>query len=210
MEEIRVQQIRSHRPLFTPVKREQRSDLVTYNTEMHVFIQLAKDRMVEIANTDALKPYRYEVMMANEAFAGFRRKLRRTVGAAECDQFDSLVCDIADMSDEDLAWVRSMLRTQMVNKVRYDQIDAAILIGITGGFIDMSRKLYRLLFGKSSTDLDTVYRYLKMIDNGMEFSRVNEAVDPDFAPCLEAMEKMFQRVRGRIIHATGAGPAAPA
>lgn len=207
MEEIKVPQIRSHKPLFTKVTdRGKMPVLVARNTEMHVYLQLCRDIMSELSNLESVKPLRYETRSAYDSFNQLRKKMNRLVGSEDLEKFEECIVLIADQSAGDVDWVKNMLRTQMVNKVPYNQLDAAILIGVAGGFLDVSRQLFRHLFGRDSGDLDKAYSHLKRIDKELKFSMLNEGQEIDFAECRKAMEAMFRRISQRVCAETYNAP----
>lgn len=207
MEDVTVPQIRSHKPLFTKVTdRRKMPVLVARNTEMHVYIQLCRDLMSELSNLESVKPLRYETRSAYECFNQLRKKMNRLVGAADLEKFEECIVLIADASTKDVEWVKSMLRTQMVNKVPYNQLDAAILIGVAGGFLDVSRQLFRHLFGRDSGDLQKAYMHLKRIDKELKFEQMNDNSEVDFAECRKAMEAMFRRISHRVCEETHNAP----
>lgn len=92
-----------------------------------------------------VKPLRYEIRSAYDSFNQLRKKMSRTVGEGDLARFEECIVLIADESTMDVEWVKSMLRTQMVNKVPYDKLEPAILIGVAGGFLDVAKQLYRFL-----------------------------------------------------------------
>ena len=169
--------------------------LRVYHMEMYVFIQLTKDLMGEMLNNTEARPYRVDLLVAFESFNQFRKKLLRIVGEEGLAAMEDEVCEVVDSSEANVTWVRNMIKSQMVNKIRWQQVEMAVLIGMIGGFISIVAQVYNAIFQRKSTDLENVYRNIKHIDKSIGFEALNENTSVDFACCRGAMEKMFRDIR---------------
>lgn len=167
--------------------------------EIMVMSQLAQDLMTEFRNLPEIKErFRYECSQFCEVFNQMRKRLKRTLPSKAFEDFENDICDIVDGCDENVEWVRNMIATEMTNKIPYDKIKSATLIGMIGGLIDIIRTVHSRINGKRNMEYDKIYGYLKYIDDRMCFKPMNQGVDINFASCNDAMTKMFIQIGEKI------------
>lgn len=167
--------------------------------EIMVMSQLAQDLMTEFRNLPEIKEkFRYECAKFHEFFNQHRKRLKRTLPSKAFEDFENDICDIVDECDENVSWVRNMIESQMFNKIPYNKIKAATLIGMIGGLIDIIRTVHSRINGKRNIEYDKIYEYLKYIDDRLEFKPMNKGVEIDFASCNDAMTKLFIQIGGKV------------
>lgn len=167
--------------------------------EILVMSQLAQDLMTEFRNLPEIKEkFRYECSKFCEVFNQMRKRLKRTLPSKAFEDFENDICDIVDGCDENVEWVRNMITTEMTNKISYNKIKAATLIGMIGGLIDIIRTVHSRINGKRNMEYDKIYDYLKYIDDRMGFKPMNKGVEIDFASCNTAMTQMFVQIGEKI------------
>lgn len=167
--------------------------------EIMVMSQMAQDLMTEFRNLPEIKErFRYECSKFYETFNQRRKSLKRTLPSKSFEDFENDICDIVDECDENVAWVRNMIETQMFNKIPYDKIKAATLIGMIGGLIDIIRMVHSRINGKRNTEYDKIYEYLKYMDERLDFKPMNKGIDIDFASCNDAMTKLFIQIGDKV------------
>lgn len=167
--------------------------------EIMVMSQLAQDLMMEFRNLPEIhERFRYECAQFCEVFNQMRKRLKRTLSSKAFDDFENDICNIVDGCDENVEWVRSMITTEMTNKIPYNKIKAATLIGMIGGLIDIIRTVHSRINGKRNMEYDKIYDYLKYIDDRMGFKPMNQGVEIDFASCNTAMTQMFVQIGEKI------------
>lgn len=166
--------------------------------EMLVISQLVQDLMVEFQNLPEIKTrFRYETSQVNGIFNQVRKRVKRHLPYKVFIDFETDVCNIVDKNDENIRWVRSMITTNMVNKISYDMVEPAVLIGMIGGLVDIMRFISKSISGKNNSDFDRIYDYLKYVDKHLDFTPLNEG-GIDFASCNEAMTKMFVNIGNTV------------
>lgn len=166
--------------------------------EMLVISQLVQDLMVEFQNLPEIKTrFRYETSQVNGIFNQVRKRVKRHFPYKVFIDFETDVCNIVDKNDENIRWVRSMITTNMVNKISYDMVEPAVLIGMIGGLVDIMRFISKSISGKNNSDFDRIYDYLKYVDKHLDFTPLNEG-SIDFASCNEAMTKMFVNIGNTV------------
>lgn len=178
-------------------KRKDREQ-VLLNTEMHVYIQMTKDLLQEFCNMEEAKDARYETATAYEAFNQFRKKMKRMVGEHDLELFEDIVGDMADDIAPQVEWGKGLLRTLLVNRLPWNQIETGVIFSMMGGFLSRAVERHMALFGKTSSNLATAYKYLKQAEMRLQFRTLNEGQEVDFAACRKEMEKIYARVRQTI------------
>jgi hypothetical protein len=167
--------------------------------EIFVFSQITRDLMVEFGNLPVVKErFRYETSNVNERLERMRKRLRRVLPRETFDEFEGMICDIVDSCEKNVRKVRLDLRTEMVNKVRWNQVEAAILIGMIGGFIDVVNQISKCLSGKEDSDCVETLRYLRYIDTHIGFEAMNAGVEPDYEKCKDSMIKMYDSIGAEV------------
>lgn len=125
---------------------------------------------------------------------GYRRYLKRTISREKCDKFQVAICDIVDDSETHVKWCMTMVRDILVNKIPYQDVEAAALLGVAGGYIDIMQQIHQALYGKKSHEYADVYFYLKHIDTALDFQMLNDDKQPDYESAKAAMVKMFTEI----------------
>jgi len=163
--------------------------------EMYVFGQLSQDMVTEMRNMPVFRQrFRYETAMVNDLLLKMRKKLKRVLPKDVMEDFEDAVCEIVDTSDEYVQKVKSALRGEMLQKISWEMIEPAIMVGMVGGTIDVMQQIYKGLSGKENSDFSDCYRYLKYIDKHIGFRQLNEGVDPDFEKCKQSLLDMYIKI----------------
>jgi len=170
-----------------------------YTIQLCVYRQIIQDLMTEFQNLPSVKSkFKYETAMINERIMKSYKWVRRSLTQEKFSQFEDAVCEIVDQSEPDIEHVKKLLRIEMVNKVSYEGVDAAIIIGMLGGFMSTNSYIRKAFTGKSDSDMEEALRYLHYIDRHIGFRRLNDDVEPDYEKCRESMDKMFGNICDRI------------
>jgi len=168
-------------------------------TEFFVFLQIAQDLLNEFRNLPIVKAgFRYETTMAADMLARMRKRLKRQLGDSELEYWENLVCGIADDVENHIRSVRKSLYAELLQKISYDQIEAALQIGMIGGFVDVAMQVRKALSGRSDGNMEDAMRYLRYIDRHIGFRPLNKGVEPNYEKCKEYMVKMYKEIDEQI------------
>ena len=164
--------------------------------EVYIFIQIIQDLMGEFANIESIKArFRYETASAMDLFVKIRKKLKRNIPDDVYIPFENAVCGFVDEREYDIDRLKSGFREQLRGKLRDDQIEYAVYIGMMGGFCDIVRHIKKFLTKKDDMDLADIYRYLKYIDSHIGFQYVNGCdTSPSFEACRDSMLELYQNI----------------
>ena len=163
--------------------------------EMYVFSQLSQDMLTEMRNMPVFKErFRYETFQVAERLSRLRKRLRRNLPKEVLEDFDNTICGIVDDSEQYVNNVRVALRNEMLQKISYDMIEPAIMVGMIGGTIDVMQQIHKHITGRDNDDFQDCYRYLSYIDKHIGFRKLNDGVEPDFEKCKQAMLDMYNKI----------------
>lgn len=163
--------------------------------EMLTMQRIVGDLMLELQNLPAVKAkYRYECSCVNTLIFSMERRVRRVLPADIALRFDAMINGIADELDMQVSHVRTLLRAELVNKISYEKIDSAILVGMIGGLVDAMQQVNERISGRSRTEYTECLRHLRYIEIGIGFEPMNEDTEFDFDGCKAAMLSMFRKL----------------
>ena len=166
--------------------------------KIYVYTQIVMDLMTELINIpDVKKKVRYETACIIDILSRQRKRLKRAISENDLKAFDELVCDIADNSEASVNAVRNSIKAEIVQKLKYEYLEPAVLTVMIGGMLDVIGYVCTMAKQKSNTDYDECLRYLNLIDKKMEFKSLN-GDKPDYSKCAPIMSMMYKNITEEI------------
>lgn len=166
--------------------------------KIYVYSQIVMDLLTELSNMpDVKSKVRYETACIMDIMSRQRKRLKRVISEEDLKAFDVLVCDIADNSERSISAVRVSIKAELVQKLKYECLEPAVLTVMIGGMLDVIGLVCAMANQKCNTDYDECLRYLNIIDRKMEFKSLN-GDKPDYSKCAPIMSMMYQNITEEI------------
>lgn len=166
--------------------------------KIYVYSQIVMDLLTELSNMpDVKNKVRYETACIIDIMSRQRKRLKRAISNEDLNAFDILVCDIADNSENSINAVRNSIKAELVQKLKYECIEPAVLTVMIGGMLDVIGYVCTMAKQKCNTDYNECLRYLNTIDRKMEFKSLN-GEKPDYSKCAPIMSIMYQNITEEI------------
>lgn len=167
---------------------------------MFVFMQMADDIVVELFNCPLVKgSYKWEKAKIRETFTNLRKRRRRVLTDAELEGFDDIVCYITDQLTPNLDLIKAEARTEFAQKMQYNQIEAATLLGVAYGCLKAAQRLNNHITGRNISLLSQAMEALGDICDRVGFKPLNKGVWIDEDYCADAWKKMLDKTASECV-----------
>lgn len=168
--------------------------------EMFILRRLLEDLIEELERLPEVKSrFRGRMVEARARFNDMRRRLNRNMGREQLEKFEEKVCGVVDSVDEYVNACRLELKSVLVQKIGYEQIDAAALIGLIGGVSRIMQTLNRRLTGRTDYDLQSIMECVEYVDDNYGYRLLNPDSMPDYTPTTEPFVRLFKKIEELIV-----------
>lgn len=185
---------------ISPEKEQKQINSIRLSFELFVLRRLLEDLIEELQRLPEIKlRFRAYAMEARSRFNDMRKKLNRNMGKEQLERFETKVCGIVDSVDDYVDACRAELKGVLVQKIGYEQVEAAALIGMIGGVARIMQTIHRALSGKSDYNLQVITECVEYIDIHYGYRLLNENVLPDYEPTTAPFVRLFKKIEELIV-----------
>lgn len=126
------------------------------------------------------------------------KQIRRGFGKEKTDRYEAALLEAVDGCDTERADLKREIRSALVQKVRWQDIDRAEHIATASGLLDSAQRAHTWLTGKKYTYDEARYA-LGMVDLRLECQLLNEGRLPQLEGAQQAFAKLFDRLCTEVL-----------
>lgn len=161
--------------------------------EMCIMNQIAEDFAIRLTNIPfVLEHYKMYAKNMQYRFNDVKRKINRVVlNKSIQEHFNKSVCDIVDGLEANTEWVEKLMKSELINNVKYEFVDCVFCVGFLGGLVDILNALHTKMYGKCCEEYKSVKESLRYIDDYVSSQLLNGEKKPKLNGINDALEKFF-------------------
>lgn len=161
--------------------------------EMCILNQIAEDFAIRLTNIPFVRQnYRMHANSIQYRFNDVRRKInRQMLNKRIQEHFNESVCEIVDSLEQNTKWVENLMKSELINNVKYEFVDCVFCVGFLGGLVDILNTLHRKMYGKWCEEYDSVKESLCLIDDYVSSQLLNGEKKPKLNGISDALTKFF-------------------
>lgn len=126
------------------------------------------------------------------------KQIRRGWGKDKTEQYEAALLEAVDGCDTERADLKREIRSAMVQKVRWQDIDRAEHIATASGLLDAAQRAHTWLTGKKHTYDEARYA-LGMVDERMECQLLNDGRLPEMEGAQLAFSRLFDKLCTEVL-----------
>lgn len=126
------------------------------------------------------------------------KQIRRGLGKDKTEQYEAALLEAVDGCDTERADLKREIRSAMVQKVRWQDIDRAEHIATASGLLDAAQRAHTWLTGKKHTYDEARYA-LGMVDERMECQLLNDGRLPEMEGAQLAFSRLFDKLCTEVL-----------
>lgn len=191
---------RRHFHAFTNTSSQKEVNSWRYVFEIFVLRQFLLDILEELEETKGIKGvFRGKMIEAKSYFNDMRKRLNRNMGKKNMLKFEERVCDTVDGIQAHVDVCKAVLRSELVQKLKYEDVEAAMLVAMAGGVTRVMQSIYKSLQGKENYELSKIDECIEYIDQNAHFRLLNKDVIPDENVVAQPFVELFKEIEKRIV-----------
>lgn len=186
--------------MLSPKDPQKEINAIRLSFELFVLRRLLEDLIEELQRLPEIKRrFRSYAMEARGRFNDMRKKLNRNMGKEQTERFETKICGVVDSVDDYVSVCRAEMKTILVQKIGYEQVEAAILIGMIGGISRIMQTINKALTGKKDCNLAIIMDCIEYIDEHYGYRLLNKDKLPNYDPITEPFVKLFKKIEELIV-----------
>lgn len=186
--------------MLSPKDPQKEVNAIRLSFELFVLRRLLEDLIEELQRLPEIKTrFKAYAMEARSKFNDMRKKLNRSMGKEQLERFEEKICGVVDSVDDYVAACRAELKSVLAQKIGYEQIEAASLIGMIGGVTRIMQTTHRALSGRSDYNLSAIDECIEYIDVHYGYRLLNKDKLPDYDTITEPFVRLFKKIEELIV-----------
>ena len=164
-----------------------------------VFAQQGQDLCYELAQLH--REYRLSVSYIDEvrrAFERRRREIRKVWTERQAAYYEGLLCQAVDEVDPYLQRLRVTVKGELVQRLRYQDVEQAVLVAIMGGVLHACERIHEMIDGRRQYYSDANF-YLRRFEDRHPCTLLNGDKQPVYTESMPAMEDFIQKTCAAIV-----------
>lgn len=153
-------------------------------------------RLPEIKSSGLAKCYLHEI---SDIFDKRRRQIKRQRSQEWLNMYEDKIREAVNACTPHIKAAKLETRTALTQKVKYQSIERATLLGIMGGLTDSASTVHRKLYGFKGSDYAQIKDKLKAVEELLPCNLLNGGKLPDTAQASAAFAKMFAKLSESVI-----------
>lgn len=191
---------RRHFTAFTNTDPEREIANWRYVFELFVLRQFLLDILEELEEVKGVKGvYRGKMIEAKSYFNEMRKRLNRNMDKESLAKFEERVYTTVDSTQAFIDVLKATIREEYVKKLKYEDVEVALLIAMAGGVIRVMQTIYENLQGRKNYELSMIEECVDYIDNHCRFMPLNEGVIPDEEVVAKPFVELFKEIEKKIV-----------
>lgn len=164
-----------------------------------VFAQQGQDLCYELAQMH--RESRLSVSYIDEvrrAFERRRREIRRVWTERQAAYYEGLLCQAVDEVDPYLQRLRATVKGELVQRLRYQDVEQAVIVAILGGVLHACERIHEMIDGRKQYYSDANF-YLRKYEDRHACVLLNGDKRPVYKESMPAMEDFIKETCAAIV-----------
>lgn len=163
------------------------------------FIQIAEDLMVEVHNCEGIKGnFNYERIQIMNGLNTLRKRVNRSLTKDEQSYFYDVVCNIVDNCEDELKYIKTIIKSNYVQQIEYSQIDPATLLLMVKTCFAFIQKLNYQLTNKHLSGITTAQTYLNDLINNFVWHKLKNNIQLDESEIITAWVTLYNKMQKQV------------